>query len=93
MRWKQIEDEPKVFALIFETGDEIASVLQEFARGQGLAESSFKARFRLTFAVDMLARCNDAFYVARLLGVRYWGVMKRFLAYGEKMPISKADKS
>ena len=36
MRWKQIEDEPKVFALIFETGDEIASVLQQFAKDQGL---------------------------------------------------------
>jgi hypothetical protein len=35
MRWKQIEDEPKVFALIFETGDEFESMLQQFARGQG----------------------------------------------------------
>jgi hypothetical protein len=25
MRWKQIEDEPKVFALILETGAEIAA--------------------------------------------------------------------
>ena len=38
MRWKQIEDEPKTFALIFETGDEIASVMQQFARGQSLAQ-------------------------------------------------------
>ena len=29
MRYKQIEDEPKTFVLIFETGDEIASVLQQ----------------------------------------------------------------
>ena len=36
MRWKQIENGPKTFALIFETGDEIASVLQQFAKGQGL---------------------------------------------------------
>jgi uncharacterized protein len=43
MQWKQIEDEPKTFVLIFETGDEIASVLQHFARKQGLAGSSFKA--------------------------------------------------
>jgi hypothetical protein len=35
MRWKQIENEPKTFALIFETGDEIASLLQQVARGQG----------------------------------------------------------
>jgi predicted DNA-binding protein with PD1-like motif len=43
MRWKQIEDEPKTCALIFETGDEIATVLQQFARKRGLAGSSFKA--------------------------------------------------
>jgi len=30
MRWKQIEKEPKTFALIFETGDEIATVLKQF---------------------------------------------------------------
>jgi hypothetical protein len=48
MRWKQIEDEPKTFALIFETGD--ASVLQQFARGQGLAGSSFKAIGALSYA-------------------------------------------
>ena len=29
MRYKQIEDEPKTFVLIFETGDEIASLLQQ----------------------------------------------------------------
>ncbi|HKN71779.1 MAG TPA: PPC domain-containing DNA-binding protein [Terriglobales bacterium] len=43
MRWKQIDDEPKVFVLIFETGDEIASVLRQFAKNQGLGGSSFKA--------------------------------------------------
>ena len=42
MRYKQIEDEPKTFVLIFETGDEIASVLQQFARGQGLGEVASK---------------------------------------------------
>jgi hypothetical protein len=42
MRWKQIEDEPKAFALIFETGDEIAGVLQQFSKGQGLGGSSLK---------------------------------------------------
>ncbi len=50
MRWKQIEDEPNVFALIFETGDEIASVLQQFARRQELAGSSFKAIGALSYA-------------------------------------------
>jgi predicted DNA-binding protein with PD1-like motif len=42
MRWKQIEDEPKTFVLVFETGDEIASVLQQFAREQGLGEVASK---------------------------------------------------
>jgi predicted DNA-binding protein with PD1-like motif len=50
MRWKQIEDEPKVFALVFETGDEIASVLQQFSRQQGLGGSSFKAIGALSYA-------------------------------------------
>jgi uncharacterized protein len=50
MRWKQIEDEPKTFALVFETGDEIASVLQQFASGQRLGGSSFKAIGALSHA-------------------------------------------
>ena len=50
MRWKQIENEPKVFALIFETDDEIASVLQKFSKEQGLAGSSFKAIGALSYA-------------------------------------------
>ena len=50
MRWKQIEDEPKVFALIFETGDEIAGVLQQFSKHQGLGGSSFKAIGALSYA-------------------------------------------
>jgi len=49
MRWKQIEDEPKVFALIFETGDEIASALQQFSKNQGLAGSSFNAIGALSY--------------------------------------------
>ena len=36
MRWKQIEDEPKTFVLIFATGDEIAGGLRQFAKSQGL---------------------------------------------------------
>jgi len=50
MRWKQIEDEPKVFALIFETGDEIASVLHRFSKEHNLGGSSFKAIGALSYA-------------------------------------------
>ena len=50
MRWKQIEDLPKTFVLIFDTGDEIASLLQQFAVGQGLAGSSFQAIGALSYA-------------------------------------------
>ena len=50
MRWKLIDDEPKSFALIFETGDEIAGVLQQFAKKQGLAGSTFKAIGALSYA-------------------------------------------
>ena len=42
MRWKQIEDAPKTFLLVFATGDEIASVLQQFARELGLKEVASK---------------------------------------------------
>jgi hypothetical protein len=50
MRWKQIEDQPKVFALIFETGDEIAGMLQQFSKNQGLGGTSFKAIGALSYA-------------------------------------------
>lgn len=50
MRWKQIEEEPKVFVLIFQTGDEIASELKSFSEEQHLAGSSFKAIGALSFA-------------------------------------------
>ena len=50
MRWKQIEDEPKTFVLVFEIGDEIASALQQFAKRHGLAGSSFKAIGALSYA-------------------------------------------
>jgi predicted DNA-binding protein with PD1-like motif len=50
MRWKQIEDEPKAFALIFETGDEIAGVLQQFSKSQGLGGSSFRAIGAVSYA-------------------------------------------
>jgi len=50
MRWKQIDDEPKTFVLIFETGDEIATGLQRFASEQGLGGSSFEAIGALSHA-------------------------------------------
>jgi len=43
MRWKQIDHSPKTYALIFETGDEIASLLLQFSKDERLAGSSFKA--------------------------------------------------
>jgi uncharacterized protein len=50
MRWKQIEDEPKVFALILETGAEIASLLRRFAKRQGLGRTGSKAIGVLSYA-------------------------------------------
>jgi len=50
MRWKQIEEKPKVFALIFQTDDEISAELKKFAKEQKLAGSSFKAIGALSFA-------------------------------------------
>jgi predicted DNA-binding protein with PD1-like motif len=43
MRSKQVEEQPKTFVLIFETGDELASGLKRFAKEQKLAGSSFTA--------------------------------------------------
>lgn len=50
MRWKLVEQKPKVFVLIFETGDEIAKELKQFAKEQGLGGSSFKAIGALSHA-------------------------------------------
>jgi predicted DNA-binding protein with PD1-like motif len=43
MRFKQIDQQPKTFVLIFDTSEEIASSLKSFAKKQNLAGSSFKA--------------------------------------------------
>jgi hypothetical protein len=43
MRFKRVSEEPVTYAVIFETGDEIASGLKRFAKEQGLKGSSFKA--------------------------------------------------
>jgi hypothetical protein len=43
MRFKQIDQKPKTFVLIFDTGEELSSGLKSFAKKQNLAGSSFKA--------------------------------------------------
>ena len=43
MKWKQIEQQPKTFALIFQTGDEVNEGLKTFAKEQNLSDASFKA--------------------------------------------------
>jgi uncharacterized protein len=43
MRFKRISESPLTYALIFETGDELASGLKSFATEQKLKDSSFKA--------------------------------------------------
>jgi len=43
MKFKQIDDAPKTFILVFQTGDELARGLLEFAQEQGLTAASFQA--------------------------------------------------
>jgi uncharacterized protein len=43
MKPKLIEQQPRTYALIFDTGDEITSTLKQFAREHQLGGSSFKA--------------------------------------------------
>lgn len=43
MQYKLLSEKPKTYALIFETGDELAAGLRRFAAEQKLAGSSFKA--------------------------------------------------
>ena len=43
MHYRLLAEEPKTYALIFETGDELATGLNRFASEQKLAGSSFKA--------------------------------------------------
>ena len=38
-----IQEQPRTYILVFETGDEIATVLKQFAKDEKLAGSSFKA--------------------------------------------------
>jgi len=43
MKFRQIEQSPKTFILVFETGDELAEGLSKFAGEQKLSAASFKA--------------------------------------------------
>jgi hypothetical protein len=43
MRYRQIEQTPKTFILVFETGDELARGLLDFVRGQKVSAASFQA--------------------------------------------------
>ena len=46
MKWKQIEDQPETFALIFDTGDELNAGLTGFAKEQNLSDASSIPFFR-----------------------------------------------
>ncbi|HEX4310964.1 MAG TPA: PPC domain-containing DNA-binding protein [Acidobacteriaceae bacterium] len=43
MRTKQVDEQPRTWVLIFDTGDEVAAGLKQFAQSEKLAGSSFKA--------------------------------------------------
>jgi len=43
MKFRQIDESPKTFILIFEIGDELAGGLLQFAKEQKLSAASFKA--------------------------------------------------
>ena len=43
MKYRQIDTSPKTFILVFQTGDELAKGLREFAEQQKLSDASFKA--------------------------------------------------
>jgi predicted DNA-binding protein with PD1-like motif len=43
MNFRKIDDSPQTFILVFETGDELADGLQQFAKEQHLSAASFEA--------------------------------------------------
>ncbi len=43
MHFRKIDESPKTFILVFETGDELAEGLLRFAKEQKLSAASFKA--------------------------------------------------
>jgi uncharacterized protein len=48
VKWKQIDPQPRTYVLIFDTGDELAKGLKDFAAEQKLSDASFKAIGALT---------------------------------------------
>jgi predicted DNA-binding protein with PD1-like motif len=50
MHFKLVDEKPKTFVLVFETNDELANTLKNFAAEQKLASASFKAIGALSFA-------------------------------------------
>ena len=43
MNFRQIDESPKTFVLVFRSGDELAEGLSKFAEQQKLSAASFKA--------------------------------------------------
>jgi predicted DNA-binding protein with PD1-like motif len=43
LKWRQISEKPRSYVLVFNTGDELAKGLKDFATEQNLADASFKA--------------------------------------------------
>ena len=43
MKFKQVSENPTTFVLVFETGDELATGLSEFAKERGLSGATFTA--------------------------------------------------
>jgi uncharacterized protein len=43
VKWRQINQQPRSYVLIFNTGDELVQVLKDFATEQNLADASFNA--------------------------------------------------
>ena len=43
MQFRQIDETPKTYVLVFQTGDELAEGLSKFAEEQRLSAASFKA--------------------------------------------------
>jgi predicted DNA-binding protein with PD1-like motif len=43
MKFRKIDDAPETFIVVFETGDELAGGLQQFAKDQHLSAASFEA--------------------------------------------------
>jgi uncharacterized protein len=43
LKFKIIDESPKTFMLVFETGDELAEGLLQFAKEKNLSAGSFKA--------------------------------------------------